>query len=440
MSKEQKDVKVNQRLLNAKIEDKFKISFKSVRIGFIIVSILAIANILLIAKAGGIGVFATPSRCLGFVLLLIAIAFNFSLLIVVAKSITTSLVEPINELQAAVDKMKSGEFDVDITYESQDELGILSSNLRETCAKVHLVLEDAGYCLGEMAEGNFDVSSRARESYVGDFQVLMQVMRSLKHQMADTLRQIQSSSEQVMIGSEHLAGSAQDLAEGATNQAGAVQQLNATIENVTNISTESAAGAVLAAKNASAAADEAKESREEMNQLTEAMERITSTSKEIEKIIEAIEDIASQTNLLALNASIEAARAGEAGRGFAVVADQIGKLATDSAQSAVTTRELISKCLVEVESGNTIVEKTMESITAVLSNMESFATMAAGAADSSKTQVEMLQQIGTGIEQITLVVQSNSAAAQETSALSEELSAQATNLEEMVKQFVLAEA
>lgn len=123
--------------------------------------------------------------------------------------------------------------------------------------------------------------------------------------------------------------------------------------------------------------------------------------------------------------------------GFAVVADQIGKLAADSAQSAVTTRELIVKSLGEIEVGNYIVEKSMEAITQVLANMESFATMASGVAESSKEQVEMLRQIEDGIVQITLGVQSNSATAGETSAVSEELAAQATGLEEMLEKFVL---
>ena len=195
--------------------------------------------------------------------------------------------------------------------------------------------------------------------------------------------------------------------------------------------------AVKAATSAKEAAEDARKSREEINRLTEAMERITETSKEIENIIAAIEDIASQTNLLSLNASIEAARAGEAGRGFAVVADQIGKLAADSAQSAVTTRDLISKSLVEIEMGNSIVENTMESISTVLANMEAFAGMASGAAEASREQADMLKQIEAGIEQISSVVQNNSATAQETSAISEELSSQAIGLEDMVEKFVL---
>lgn len=289
-----------------------------------------------------------------------------------------------------------------------------------------------------MADGRFDVTTKAEESYVGDFENLILGIRKLNCQLDTILKEVHESSSQVKVGSEQLADSAQAFTEGATTQASAVEELSATIDNVTNISEESANNAVLAATSAINASEEAKGTREEMNKLTEAMGRITDTSKEIEKIIVAIEDIASQTNLLSLNASIEAARAGEAGRGFAVVADQIGKLATDSAQSAVTTRELIVKSLDEVEQGNYIVEKAMDAITTVLSNMEKFAKMASGAAESSKEQVEMLKQIEVGISQITLGVQSNSAAAEETSAVSEELAAQAIGLEEMLKKFVLS--
>ena len=173
------------------------------------------------------------------------------------------------------------------------------------------------------------------------------------------------------------------------------------------------------------------------NVVIASIEELEVKSKSIGQIVSAINEIASETNLLSLNASIEAARAGEAGRGFAVVADQIGKLAADSAKSAVTTRELISKSLDEIENGNSIVENTMESISIVLANMEAFAGIAAGSAEASKKQVDLLKEVEAGIEKITIVVQNNSAAAEETSAVSQELSAQATGLEEMVERFVL---
>ena len=436
MSKEIKLKKQNQKLLNAKIARKLGLAFSAITYGMLATVALAIADMFLIAKSAG-GLFAAPARVMGVVMYLVVAFFVMVMLRTVAKGLSVALTEPIYELQDAMKKLKNGDFNIELTYQGKDEFADLGADMLAACDQMHTIVADTGEVLEKMANGNFKVSTRARESYVGDFAAQLEAMRTLKYNLSDTLRQIKSAAAQVMVGSEQLAGSAQDLAEGATNQASAVQELTATVTNVAAISEESAKNAAMASANAADAAKDAKKSREEIHQLTAAMDRISATSKEIEDIIAAIEDIASQTNLLSLNASIEAARAGEAGRGFAVVADQIGKLASDSASSAVTTRELISRCLAEVEEGSRIVEHTIESISTVLANMENFAVMAAGAAEASNEQVDMLRQIEAGMDQITLVVQSNSATAEETSAVSEELSAQATGLDEMIDKFQL---
>ncbi len=437
MGKKSKEMMDNKRLLNANMEQKFKLSFKSVIIGFIVVTVLAVLNIVLIARAGDVSLFGSFFRCVGIALLVLAVLFNFSLINIVSKSLTGALVKPIYELQDAVKQVKNGNFDITVKYESGDEIGVLANELCEACGQMKAIVADAGYMLGEMAEGKFNVSSGARNGYVGDFRALLEGMDKLNVQLSDTMRQIRVTADQLTVGAEQMADGAQNLADGATDQAGAIEELTATVEDVANISEESAKNAVTAAESATSAAENAKKNSEKFGQLTEAMDRITATSKEIENIISAIEDIASQTNLLSLNASIEAARAGEAGRGFAVVADQIGKLAADSANSAVSTRELISKCLKEVESGNAIVTETIESFGTVLTNMTEFAGLASGAAEASKAQADMLKQVEAGINQISSVVQNNSAAAEETSALSEELSNQASKLDDAVKAFVL---
>ncbi len=198
---------------------------------------------------------------------------------------------------------------------------------------------------------------------------------------------------------------------------------------------DSAEETLKAAESIETIADEAMQGQEEVYKLIDAMDKINSTSKEIENIIADIEDIASQTNLLSLNASIEAARAGEAGKGFAVVADQIGKLAASSAQSAVHTRELISKALGDIANGSRITMNTAEVLKKVLSSMDGIKENAQKSSEGSRQQAEMMKEVLSGIEQISSVIQTNSAMAQQTSATSEELTSQSENLNCMVSSF-----
>ena len=200
---------------------------------------------------------------------------------------------------------------------------------------------------------------------------------------------------------------------------------------------ETTARANQSSKDAASFREEAEKSNEDIKQLNSAMEKINETSKAIANIIGDIEDIASQTNLLSLNASIEAARAGEAGRGFAVVADQIGKLATDSAASAVKTKDLIENSLKEIELGNEITGKTTAAIESVINGISMLASSTKEISNLSDAQADSMKQLELAVEQIANVIQNNSASAQETSATSQELSAQSTNLEELVGQFRL---
>lgn len=352
-----------------------------------------------------------------------------------ATVITKGITDPVIQIEKTAKNLEQGILNADISYESEDEIGHLADSMRKSMTALSAMIADVSYLLDEISKGNFQVKTKNEAGYLGEFIPLLLSIREMNTNLSDTIRQINDTSEQVAVGSTQMAQNAQDLAEGATEQAGAVEELNASIEGIANMSETSALNTKQAYEQITESVEMAEESRRDMGKLLEAMERINTTSQEIGNIISEIEDIASQTNLLSLNASIEAARAGEAGRGFAVVADQIGKLASDSAQSAVNTRELIGKTLEEIELGNNIADSTSKSFEEVINEMRKFADIAKETSESSNEQYENLRQVKEGIDQISGVVQSNSAAAEETSATSEELAAQSDNLKNLIGKF-----
>lgn len=323
--------------------------------------------------------------------------------------------------------------------ETQDEVSNIVAEAKEMSEDIRLILNDAAYLMNEMANGNYAVRTEHTERYVGEFSKLIEAIRGMNRQVDSTIHHIEEAAEQVSAGSGNLADAAQALAEGATDQAAAVEELQATFANITEGVHVTAQHVEDSYQQAKKYADVADNSHNEMNSMISAMTKISDTSKKIESIISEIEDIASQTNLLSLNAAIEAARAGEAGKGFAVVAEQIRKLAEQSAQSAVDTRELIESSINEVEEGNRIADNAAASLEEVVAGIKNIAEASKQLSEISEKQAEAMTQAESGINQISEVVQSNSATAEETSATSEELSAQATTLSDLIGYFVLAE-
>ena len=366
----------------------------------------------------------------------IAVAYS----IYKAKQIGQRIGEPVAQCTDRIQLLAQGDLHTPAPkVETGDELQILAEATASLSDNLQQVIGDTDYLLGEMSEGNFAIVSNCREAYIGDFSGLLESIRKLNHKLSETLGEIKNAVSQVSAGAGQMADAAQGLAEGATDQAGSVEELQATITNVTEIVEKNAKALGASYEKAMEYQQQARTSGEEMKGLTDAMQRINETSKQISDIIGEIEDIASQTNLLSLNAAIEAARAGEAGRGFAVVAEQIRKLADDSAQSAVHTRELIETSLQEIERGNQITDKTAEALQKVVEGIEDLANESKKAMEESNAQADAMAQIEQGIEQISTVVQNNSATAEETSATSEELSAQATNMNELTSAFRIRE-
>lgn len=357
----------------------------------------------------------------------------------IGRTITASITEPVEQIEAAVASLRKGELsNVEmLTYESDDEFGDTIKNLKEAMNILSDYVREISREVKMIAQGDLTRNGEDITDFLGDFSELKHSLLYILKRFNSTLTDISNIAEQVSLNSNDVENASKSLADGATEQAGVIQELNATIETVIDIAVNVAKETQSASDRVKASADRAHKEKEKMNDLLKEMEHITEISKEIGNIITDIEDIASQTNLLSLNASIEAARAGEAGKGFAVVADQIGKLASDSARSAVNTRELIDKTLIEIDKGNAITRTTVEAFNLIIEDMESFAEITKNTMEKANSQAESLEQIGQGIEQLSGVVQGTAASAEENTAISVNLAEESTKMHDRVNIFKL---
>ncbi len=376
------------------------------------------------------------------VILIIAIAaatiIAFVMATKIAIFISKGITKPISELVNRLDTFSQGDISTPFPENRyNDEIADMVNAVGSASAKIQRIVADLHNIFKEMANGNFNVKSACEDEYVGEYNELLLSIEEMSRQIDITLGDVKNASDMVLVGSTNLAEAAQTLAEGATDQAASVEEMQAMMGEITAGLEKTVRDIDGSYESAKECADDAQKSHVEMKTLMEAMERISETSQQIGNIIAEIEDIASQTNLLSLNAAIEAARAGDAGRGFAVVADQIRKLAEQSAQSAVTTRELIESSISAVEVGNEAAIKTSEVLENVVSSVRLIAETSKAISEMSNQHVMAMKQADEGIARISDVVQANSATAEEASATSEELSAQAIGMDDLVKRFQL---
>lgn len=353
----------------------------------------------------------------------------------IGKQIVNSIINPLEQIEIVAGELTEGNLHSKLEYRSEDEIGHLAHDLRKAIRILGSYVDDINSFMEKFSGGDF--TAAACVDWKGDFEAIHTAFMSFEDTMSDTIKGIQEVANQVNAGAEQVAASSNDLADGATEQAGITEELTATLDSVSDRVTQNAQDAKTISKEVENLGEKIVNSNHKMQEMVDSMSEINEASAQISKIIATINDIASQTNLLALNASIEAARAGEAGKGFAVVADQVSLLAAQSADAAKESTALIQASMDAVKKGMVIADETAKQLEHVLEESKVITTEVTGVANVLEEQAESINQITIGVEQINDVVQTNSATSEECAAASQEMSSQAENLSSLIDRFII---
>jgi methyl-accepting chemotaxis protein len=344
-----------------------------------------------------------------------------------------AVIEPIREASDVLQDLAQGNLHTKVMGEYKGDHAKIKDDLNQTIASLEAYVGEITGTLEEMGRGN--LNQEITSEFRGDFAAIKNSLNDINMQLSTTLSDIDGVSAQVESGAIQISDSGQALAQGTTEQASSIQELTASIEEVADETKSNAVRANEAKDRAMAVRENAAVGNHQMGKMVAAMAEINESSQNISQIIKVIDDIAFQTNILALNAAVEAARAGQHGKGFAVVAQEVRNLAVRSSEAANKTTSLIEGSIKKVEIGTRIADETAVSLKEILSEIQKVTDLVTNIAQASGDQAREIQQINQGIDQVSMVVQTNSATAEQSAAASEELSGQAQLLKQMVSTF-----
>ncbi len=346
-----------------------------------------------------------------------------------------AVIEPIQEAAIVLEEFSKGNLDVMVKGQYKGDHAAIKNAINTTIKAISGYIRETAEILNKMSDGNLDL--QITSDFKGDFVSMKNAINNILDSLNEVLGEINMSSEQVATGSQQVAQSSQALSQGSTIQASSIQQITASMTEISEQTKDNAINASKANEFSNSAKDAAANGNEQMVEMVSAMRDINESSANISKIISVIDDIAFQTNILALNAAVEAARAGQHGKGFAVVAEEVRNLAARSANAAKETTDMIENSVKKVDKGMNIAEDTAKALVDIVAGVSKAADLVADIAYASNEQATAISQINEGIFQVSQVTQNNTATAEESAAASEEMTSQAQMLKEMVSKFRL---